>query len=175
MAINGNSLSQSMIPMFKCENYHFWSIKMKILFKSQELWELVDQGYSDADIDVVRLRKNKKKDSKALFIIQQAMHDTIFSRIAEAKTATEAWKTLKTEFQGSARVIAVKVQILTHDFKNLSMRDEETIHDYISRASGIVSEMRALGEVVNDQKIVCKILRSLTPKFDSAVGAIEEA
>lgn len=55
------------------------------------------------------------------------------------------------------------------------MKDEESIQDYISRASGIVSEIRALGEVVDDKKIVSKILQSLTSKFDSAVGAIKEA
>lgn len=51
---------------------------MKTLFKSQELRELVDKGYSDPDTDATRLRENKKKDLKALFIIQQVMHDTIF-------------------------------------------------------------------------------------------------
>ncbi|KAH0657479.1 hypothetical protein KY289_026227 [Solanum tuberosum] len=78
MATNGESTtSQQLIPIFNGEKYEFWSIKMKTLFKSQELWDLVEKGYAEED-EAQRLRENKKKDSKALFYIQQAMHDSIF-------------------------------------------------------------------------------------------------
>jgi hypothetical protein len=36
--------------------------------------------------------------SKALFFIQQAIHDTMFVKIAAAETAKEAWTILKTTF-----------------------------------------------------------------------------
>ena len=42
---------------------------MKTLFKSQDLWDLVENGYSEPDDDEARLKENKKKDSKALFFI----------------------------------------------------------------------------------------------------------
>ena len=63
---------------------------MKTLFKSQDLWDLIENGYADPD-DEIRLRENRKKDSKALFFIQQAVHETIFSRIAAAITSKQAW------------------------------------------------------------------------------------
>ena len=95
MATNNNSVSvaQPQIPIFKGEGYVFWSIKMKTLFKSQDLWELVENGYPDRD-DEDKLRENRKRDSKALFFIQQAVHESIFSRIAAATTAKEAWNIL---------------------------------------------------------------------------------
>ena len=70
MAANGNSISisQPAIPIFKGECYEFWSIKMMTLFKSQDLWDLVENGYADPD-EESRLKENKKKDSKALFFI----------------------------------------------------------------------------------------------------------
>ncbi|RDX89993.1 hypothetical protein CR513_28201, partial [Mucuna pruriens] len=40
------------------------------------------------------LKENKHKDSRALFIQQQAIADTIFSRIMGATSAKEAWSTL---------------------------------------------------------------------------------
>lgn len=119
-----NNNPQPKIPLFAGENYDFWSIKMKILFKSQDLWEIIDEGYSDPDSNANKLKENKRKDAKALFFIQQAMHDTIFPRIAFVTTVQEAWKTLQTEFQGSARVIVVKVQILSRDFETLLMKDD---------------------------------------------------
>ena len=85
MASNAISSSQPLIPVFNGEKYEFWSIKMKTLFKSQDLWDLVKNGYSEPDDDEARLKENKKKDSKALFFIQQAVHENIFSRIMEAQ------------------------------------------------------------------------------------------
>ncbi|WOH12137.1 hypothetical protein DCAR_0831636 [Daucus carota subsp. sativus] len=173
MADSSGNISHAMIPQFSGESYDFWSIKMKTLFKSMELWDLVEKGFSDRDNDANRLRENKKKEAKALFFIQQAMHETIFSRIASATKAKEAWDILKTEFQGSAKVIEVKIQILSRDFETLLMKDGESVQEFLSRVSGIVSQMRALGETIPDKKIVCKVLRSLPQKFDSVVSAIE--
>src|ERR1044072_2363626 len=42
------------------------------------------------------LKKNKQKNSKALFTLQQAVTDAIFPRIMGAKTAKEAWNTFTT-------------------------------------------------------------------------------
>ena len=42
---------------------------MRTLFKSQELWDLVDVGYSDKE-EEAKVRENRKRDSKALFFIQ---------------------------------------------------------------------------------------------------------
>lgn len=104
MATNGiSTTSQPIIPVFDGNKYEFWSIKMKTLFKSQELWEFVEDGNDDKDKDEQNLKENKKKDAKALFFLQQAVSDSLFSRIASATSSKEAWQTLKTEFQGSAK------------------------------------------------------------------------
>lgn len=81
---------------------------MKTLFKSQDLWDLVEHGYQEPDEEAI-LKENKRKDSKALFFIQQAALETIFSRIAATTTSKQAWTTLQKEYQGSSRVIVVKL------------------------------------------------------------------
>ena len=70
MATNGTSMSvsQPTILIFKGDSYEFWSIKMKTLFISQDLWELMEKGYQNSD-DETGLKENGKKDSKALFFI----------------------------------------------------------------------------------------------------------
>ena len=90
---NSVSISQPSIPIFKSECYEVWSIKMKTLFMSQDLWDLVENGYADPD-EEAKLRENRKKDSKALFFIQPAVHESIFSRITAATTIKEAWTIL---------------------------------------------------------------------------------
>ena len=58
MASNGSSLSISQ-PTFPIlmESYPFWSIKMKTLFKSQDLWDLMENGFADPD------EENQLKDN----------------------------------------------------------------------------------------------------------------
>lgn len=144
------------------------------MFKSQDLWDLVESGYANPN-EENRLKENKKKDANALFFIQRAVYDTIFSRISIATTTKEAWETLKKEFQGSTKVITVKLQSLRLNFKTLFMKSNEIVQEFLSRVIEIVSQMRSYGEKLNDQTVVEKVLRRLTPKFDYVVAAIEES
>ena len=119
-----------------------------------------------------RLRQPKKNDVKALFTIQEAVHETIFSRIAAATTSKQAWSILPKEFLGDSKVIIVKLQSLRRDFETTNGK---SIADFLSIAMTIVSQMRTYGKKISDETIVAKVLRSLTPKFDHVVAAIEEA
>lgn len=177
MALNGiSSSSQPLMPIFTSEKYEFWNIKMKTLFKSQEVWELVEQGFVDlagSDEEAEKLKETKKKDAKSLFLIQQAVHDTIFSRIAAATTSSQAWKILKKEFQGSAKVFTVKWQTYRRDFETLSMKSNESVQTDLSRVSSLVNQMKSYAEDISEETFVAKFLRSLTPKFEHIVAAIE--
>ncbi|CAH9093303.1 unnamed protein product [Cuscuta europaea] len=97
---NGNSISQ--LPMFKGSYYHFWSLKMKTLFKSQELWRIVDEGFEDSQPEEPdqALRDKRKTDAEPLYFIQQALDDEVFPRIAAASTSKEAWSILQKEYKG---------------------------------------------------------------------------
>ncbi|GKB46071.1 kinase-like domain-containing protein [Tanacetum coccineum] len=129
---------------FTGDSYEFWSIKMKTLFKSQDLWDFVESGYEEASND-------------------------------EAPTsAKQAWSLLKTEYQGSAKVITVKLQSVRHDFETSYMKNNESAQEYLAKISSIVSRMRSYGDSISDEVIVAKVLRSLAPKFDHVVAAIEE-
>ena len=70
----GFSSSQPLIPIFNGEKYEWWSIKVKTLLRSQELWDLVEYGFVDilepTQEEEERLREIKRRDAKALFILQ---------------------------------------------------------------------------------------------------------
>ena len=121
-----------------------------------------------------RLRETKKNDAKALLIIQQAIHETISSRIAAATTSKQASSILQKEFLVDSNVITVKLQSLRRNFETLLMTNGESIADFLSRAMAIVSQMRTYEEKISDETIVAKVLRSLTPKVDHVVAAIEK-
>jgi gag-polypeptide of LTR copia-type len=110
-----------------------------------------------------------------LFIIQQAANDTIFSKIAAANTSKEAWTTLKIAFQGSTQVMTIKLQDLRKDFEILQMNKEETVQIFLSSVQAVVNQIRIFGDTMEEKIVVAKVLRSLTPKFDHVVPAIEES
>ena len=180
MAGNGvNPNSQPLIPMFKGEKYHLWSIKMQTMFKSQELWDIVESGYTEPKEPPTepdqKLRDNRKRDAKALFFIQSAVDDDIFPRISHAKTSKEAWEIIKHEYFGDNKVIDVKLQSLRSEFDRLQMKDKEPIQNYLSKVSGVVNQMRSYGETISPQTVVSKVLRTLSKDFNHVVAAIEES
>jgi len=110
-----------------------------------------------------------------LFFIQQALDKEIFPRIIAIETSKQAWEILKQEYLGDQKVITVKLQTLRRNFETLGMKNNESVQVYLSRVSGLVNHMRSYGEIVTDQTVVSKVLRSLTPKFDHVIAAIEES
>ena len=79
-----NQTSSILVPIFTGENYDFWNVKMKILFRSQDLWDIIEEGFTiPKDTSTLtaaqkkKFKENKQKDSRALFAPQQAVDDTI--------------------------------------------------------------------------------------------------
>ena len=54
------------------------------------------------------------------------------------------------------------------------MKEGESIKDFHSRVAEIVNQIKVTGETIDEKKIVERILRSLTPKFELVVAVIEE-
>ena len=131
-AITSMSIGNVQLPQFNGKNYDYWAITMRAMFVSQDLWELVEDGFEEpvdenefndltqAGKDL--LKSNKKKNSRSLFFLYQEVHESVFPRIAEAKKSKEAWDTLKTTYHGMEKVKTTKLQLLRRDFETLCMK-----------------------------------------------------
>jgi RNase H-fold protein (predicted Holliday junction resolvase) len=121
------------------------------------------------------LKANRKKDNKAKTIIYQGLDEAIFEIIASAETSKEIWKALQQKYKGANRIKKIRLQSLRGEFELFQMKSSESISDYHTRIMVIVNQMRRNGEALTDARITEKILRSLDPKFDFVVVAIEES
>ena len=93
----GSSIAQPQIPIFSGKNYEFWAIKMKTLFCFQGTWDLIEKGFNEPKmslhyhklkkINYDKLQDNRKKDAKALFLIQQYLDESIFPKVSIAKNS----------------------------------------------------------------------------------------
>ncbi|XP_070052645.1 uncharacterized protein [Nicotiana tomentosiformis] len=99
----------------------------------------------------------------------------MFKKVADATTSEEAWEILQSSLQGVEKVRKVKLQTLRADFEVLKMKESKCILDYCSKVKAVVSQLRRYGEDIQDVRVVEKIFRTLTPKFDFVVCAIEES
>ena len=179
-----NNLVNPQVPKLLKDNYESWSIQMRALFGSQELWELIIDGFTEPTPEVEAtytaeekkaLREQRKKDSKARFLLYQGLDESTFERVAEATTSKEAWEILATIYKGVERVKRIRLQTLRGDLEAGQMKDEEQISDYYSRLLLIVNKIRRNGEKMEDIRVMEKLLRSLTSKFEHVVAAIEES
>ena len=89
------------------------------------------------------------------------------------KSAKENWESLKILHVGADHVIQSRIQFLRREFENLSMRMDEKVGEYSLRFRKVISELRDLGENLDEKDDVSKLLRSLQQKFDSLTLSLE--
>ena len=95
------------LPIFDGTHYDLWDTKMKTLFKSQNLWDIVNEPQNTCISN-----EAQRKDASALYLIQQSLAQNVFRRITEASTAKEAWDLLKNEFLDDRKVRTIKLRTL---------------------------------------------------------------
>ncbi|CAJ2673932.1 unnamed protein product [Trifolium pratense] len=174
-------------------NYDYWKSRMIAFLKSMDskTWKAVLKGWDPPVVmdkdgkPTLELKAeedwSKEEDelalgnSKALYALYNGVDKHIFKLIKKCVSAKEAWKILETVHEGTPQVKMSKLQILTTQFENLRMKDEETIQDFHMTILDYDNQFDALGEKIPEEKLVRKMLRSLPKKFDMKVTAMEEA
>ncbi|XP_074356144.1 uncharacterized protein LOC141695832 [Apium graveolens] len=154
-------------PMLTRSNYTAWSLRMKVFMKAQGVWDAIEPADPKATVD-------EKTVQVALAVIYQGVPEDILLTIAEKETAKEAWEAIKTLCMGAERVKEAKVQMLKGEFESLVMKETDQAHDFCMKLSGIVTNIRVLGEAVEESSMVRKILRGVPDKFLQISSNIEQ-
>lgn len=123
----------------------------------------------------VKIEAMKLKDLKAKNYLFQAIDHTILERILCKDTSKHIWDSMRRKYQSCAKTKRQQLQDLRTEFETLKMKSGKSITYYFSRVMPIVNKVRLHGDKSDDVSIVEKILRSVTPKFNFVVFAIEES
>ncbi|KAF2318850.1 hypothetical protein GH714_011168 [Hevea brasiliensis] len=137
---------------------------MEVFMMAQGVWDAVE---SPGPVD-------KRRDKMALAAIYQGIGEDTLLQLGAKKTAKEAWNMLKTMNQGADKVKEVRTQTLWREFEALRMSDSENVDDFSGKLTIIVNKLRSLGNTVEDEKVVKKLLRSVSSKFLQIASTIEE-
>ncbi|XP_019460093.1 PREDICTED: uncharacterized protein LOC109359854 [Lupinus angustifolius] len=125
-----------------------------------QVLEVVQHGYQIVDEEGTEVqravfRESKKKDCKALCMIHQCVDESNFEKIANAKTAKEAWDTLEKSYAGAERVKKVKLQTLRREYELLHMKEGESIADYLTKIRSLSNLMKGSisgGKAIEESK-----------------------
>ena len=97
-------------------------------------------------------------NSKVLSAIFCGVSLDEFYRISHITIAKEAWQILETTYEGTKKAKDTKLQILTTQFEELKMIEDESFDSFYSKLNEVVIGKFNLGEKTEDSKIVRKIL-----------------
>jgi hypothetical protein len=171
-------MSSNRAPLFKGNDYAFWSIRMKsyLMALGCDVWLSVVNGYTaptTAPSDVAA-KKLCNDNSRVVNAILGGLENPIFVKVMHCKSTKEIWDKLKVIYEGDGKVKQAKIQTYRGKFESLKMKEEENIAEYFQRVDEIVNSIRALGEEIKDKIIVQKVLRSLPMRYDAKVSTLED-
>jgi gag-polypeptide of LTR copia-type len=146
------------------------------------VWDIVETGYVEPEnvalltVQQLKLLKEKKvADKMNLYILYQGVDEVGFEKVAEVITSKEAWGILQTTYKEADRVKQIRLQTLRDEFEMLRMNNTERVSDYIIRVQTVTNQLKRNGETLSEQRVVEKILRSLTDTFENVICVIEES
>ncbi|XP_019427229.1 PREDICTED: uncharacterized protein LOC109335549 [Lupinus angustifolius] len=168
------------LPILDGKNWSRWNIQMKAIMGFQELEEIVEEGYPEIDEasteqQRIAYKENRKRDCKAMCLIHQCVDEAHFEKIAAARSSHEAWQILQKSNKGAEQLKKVRLQTMRRQYELMEMEMSERIAQFFNRIISLTNQMKACGEVIKDQTIIEKVMRTLTPNFDHIVVAIEES
>ena len=83
--------------------------------------------------------------------------------------AKENWEILRQRNLGVDRVIQSRIQGLKRDFEMLTMTKTNSVVDFAMKFTHIVSDLRNLGEMMDEKEVVRRFLRVTPSKFDCSL------
>ncbi|CAA7038224.1 unnamed protein product [Microthlaspi erraticum] len=166
--IEGGSLTSIQCPMLTSTNYTVWAMRMRVALAVHEVWDVIeDEDEAESS--------NKKKNNMALALLFQSIPEALVLQVGELKSAKKVWEAIKGRNMGADRVKEARLQTLMSEFERIRMKETDTIDDFGGKLAEIASKASALGESIEEPKLVKKFLKSLPrAKFIHIVASLEQ-
>ena len=135
-------------------NFNPWKARIALILEENELWDIVVSTATnpftvptDATLKIAFM----KKDVKARRIILDAVRDHIIPHISGKDHAHQMWSSLTNLYQSSNEN---RKMVLREKLKNTKMNKGDNMISYLTRISQVRDELGAMGEKVEDAKLV---------------------
>ncbi|XBI27046.1 hypothetical protein VPH35_051604 [Triticum aestivum] len=149
-------------PMLTRSNYSEWALIMECNLHAASLWAPMED-------DLIE----RKEDRKAVAALMRATPPEMHGMLAAKASAKEAWEAIHTQRLASNRVREANAQKLRVDFENIAFKEGELVDEFAMRISSLASQLRALGDTMDDARVVRKFLRVVPSRFAQVAVSIE--
>jgi hypothetical protein len=137
---------------------------MQCNLEAMDVWDIVEQG----GVGVKRTQ-----DRLAMSALLHSVSKEMWTTLGAKKTVKEAWDAVKSMRQGADRVKESHAQKLLQEFENIRFKNGELIDEFGLRINSLAKNLRGLGEVVDETRVVKKILRVLPKQYNQIAVSIE--
>lgn len=147
-------------------NYRTWKFQINAILRSQDLLGVVDGSFVKPADDADSKDKTawQQKDGKAMAILFASVNAEQASHLLDCKSAKSMMDLLESIHQKKSDV---RIMILYEEYFSLKMSNDESVTAYVSKVRTIASELEDQGEKLSDNLKMCRIVSSLTPKFQN--------
>ena len=118
--------------------------------------------------------KKKKEHNQGMLEIASALSYTEFDDIKLCDTTFKMWDSLSTIYGEDKNVQRSKSESLRGNFDNMWMDEGEHIAQYASRIKEVVSAIRSIAILLDDEIVLSKVLRTFLPIYAIRVSSIQE-
>ncbi|XP_070049231.1 uncharacterized protein [Nicotiana tomentosiformis] len=113
----------------------------------------------------MHLEKKRHLDYKARYYLAIKVELYVSKKYLHAKSSKETWTILVKSYRKVTDIKKEKLQEFRSQFELARMRPTEPIKELFTRIEEIVNGLRTNGKVLEEVKVVVKILQSLSLKF----------
>ncbi|CAA7022596.1 unnamed protein product [Microthlaspi erraticum] len=150
-------------PMLNNTNYTVWSMRMKVVLKVHKVWETIEPGSDEGD-----------KSDMAIALLFQSIPEALILQVGNLDTSKAVWEAIKASHVGTDRVKEARLKTLMSEFDRMKMKETDTIDEFAGKIAELSAESAALGETIEEPKLVKKFLSGLPlRKYVHIVVALE--
>ena len=119
------------------------------------------------------INPKRSQDRHAMSALLRSIPKEMWQSLGARPTMKEPWEGVKLMRIDVDRVKEVNAQKLLQEFENIKFKDGESVEDFGMRITNLVGNLRALGEIVEDVRVVKKFLCVVPARFTQVVVTIE--
>jgi hypothetical protein len=147
------------------EKFCTWKYRIELILEDNYLSIFVKEEVPEL-VDVVDKEKHQKDTIRAKRIIVDSIKDHLIPQVSSKKTPKEMFDALTRLYEG--KNINQKMNLSTQ-LKNTMMKKGESIHEYFSKISEFKEQLEAIGDTIDEYKIVMTTLNGITRPWDAFI------
>ena len=153
------------------ENYHSWKFNLKMYLMGKDLWDIVQEVEVLTERSTPQQRELfRKRDNRAMSIINLSITNDLQIYVRSAKSATEAWNNLADHFEEKT---LSKIIYYRRKLYKMSMGKGVTMESYVNSLKTVSEHLEALNDPVSEKDLVMILISSLPEDYNNLVTALE--